>query len=345
MSAALANSETAPLQPRRESPLVRVGLGVFFFLAQHAVWLLRIIRPLAVRLALLASPTVAKNLRSNAGLIFKRALSRRTTRKFARSVMGNFYSFVVDLAASGHASVAAINNRVERVDGEAEYLAARQRRRGAVLVTMHMGAFEVGLAALRRVEPKVTVVFKRDAFARFERIRQRVRQQLGVREAAIDDGLSALFQLRNALLDDEVVVMQGDRAMPGQRSQTVPFLGGHLRMPTGPVRLARLTGSPVVPVFVLQGRRGTFRIQLATPIDVGACELGSGTTSCEVDPALLSLARTFESIIAEYPEQWLVLERAFAAAEPRQTAGEHSPKPNVVQPQRDEEHVSAAAGV
>jgi KDO2-lipid IV(A) lauroyltransferase len=342
MSAVLANPVTAPQQPRGEPPLARVGLTIFFFVAQHAVWLLRAIRPVTVRLALLASPAVVCNLRLNAERIFNRALSRRQHRQFARGVMANFYDFVVDLAASGRASTEAINRRVERIDGEPAYLAARQRRAGAVLVTMHMGAFEVGLAALRRVEPKVTVVFKRDAFAGFERIRQRVRQQLGVREAAIDDGLPALFQLRNALLDDEVVVMQGDRAMPGQRSQMVPFLGGHLRMPTGPVRLARLTGSPIVPVFVLRGRRDKCRIQMAAPIDVDVCQLQSGPTSGDVDPALLALARTFESTIAQYPEQWLVLERAFAIESLDTTSGA---EPRVAQPQRDEEHLSAAAGV
>jgi KDO2-lipid IV(A) lauroyltransferase len=338
MSAAFANPVTAPPQPRGESPLARIGLTIFFFLAQHAVWLLRAIRPVAVRLALLASPAIARNSRFNAERIFNRALSRREHRRFACGVMANFYNFVIDLAASGRASTEAINRRVERIDGEPGYLAVRQRRAGAVLVTMHMGAFEVGLAALRRVEPKVTVVFKRDAFAGFERIRQRVREQLGVREAAIDDGLPALFRLRDALLDDEVIVMQGDRAMPGQRSQIVPFLGGHLRMPTGPVRLARLTGSPIVPVFVLRGRGGKFRIQMAAPIDVDACQLQSG----DVDPALLALARTFESTITQYPEQWLVLERAFATEPLKTTSGAEQP---AAQPQRDEEHLSAAAGV
>ena len=342
MSAVLANPGTAPQRPRGESPLTRIGLTVFFFLAQHAVWLLRAIRPLAVRLALLASPAAVRNLRFNADRIFNRALSRSEHRQFASGVMANFYNFVAELAASGRASTEAINRRVERIEGEPAYLAARQRRAGAVLVTMHMGAFEVGLAALRRVEQKVTVVFKRDTFAGFERIRRRVRQQLGVREAAIDDGLPALFQLRDALLDDEVVVMQGDRAMPGQRSQIVPFLGGHLRMPTGTVRLARLTGSPIVPVFVLRGRRGKFRIQMATPIAVDVCPLQSGTTSGGVDPALLALARAFELTVAQYPEQWLVLERAFAIESPDTTNGAEQP---AAQPQSNEEHLSAAAGV
>src|SRR5205823_1576482 len=126
----------------------------------------------------------------------------------------------------------------------------------------------------------------RDAFPAFERIRGDMRRELGVEEAAIDDGLPTLMRLRDALLANEVVVMQGDRAMPGQRSQSVPFLHGRLRMPIGPVKLARLTGSPIVPVFVLRGARGRFRIHLGEPNDVD-----------EIEPALLALARVFESVI------------------------------------------------
>jgi KDO2-lipid IV(A) lauroyltransferase len=314
MTGALEESSPPVQSNRQKQPaLTKAGLATFFFLAQHALWLLRCIRPIAVWLTLWCSRAVARNLRLNAQGIYGRTLSAREQRAFARGVVGNFYTFVVDLAAAGDYSLETITDRIEQVDGEPAYLDARHRGCGAVLVTAHMGAFEVGLAALRRVEPRVHVVFKRDAFAGFERIRQRVREHLGVIESPIDEGLPALFKLRDALEANEVVVMQGDRAMLGQRAQAVPFLHGRLRMPTGPVKLARLTGSPIVPVFVLRGRRGRFRIHLATPIDVNASAEDEAATSAPgaIDPALLAIARTFEAVIGQHPEQWLVLERAF----------------------------------
>jgi lauroyl/myristoyl acyltransferase len=172
-----------------------------------------------------------------------------------------------------------------------------------------MGAFEVGLAALREWEPKVHVVFKRDSFDGFERIRSRVRAMLGVIEAPIDDGFGSLVQLRDALLANEVVVMQGDRAMPGQRAQVVPFLHGLLRLPLGPVKLAQLTNSPIIPVFLVRGRRGGFHVHLTEPIEVDAnAELIDG-----VDPALLKIGQAIESFVEKCPQQWLVLNRAFVA--------------------------------
>jgi KDO2-lipid IV(A) lauroyltransferase len=272
---------------------------------------LRLIRPLAVRLAIAGSEPVRSSMRDNAGRIFGRELEGSELRRFARAVVRNFYDFVIEVGQSGKLSAQELHDRIESVEGIESYHAARAQRRGAIFVTAHMGCFEVGLAALRQWEPKVHVVFKRDAFDGFERIRSRVRGMLAVIESPIDDGLQSLIRLRDALLANEVVVMQGDRAMPGQRSQVVPFLHGHVRLPLGPVKLAQLTGSPIIPVFLIRGQSGGFRVHLCEQIEVDPeAELVDG-----VDPALRAIGRTIESFVARCPEQWLVLHRAFVEDE------------------------------
>jgi KDO2-lipid IV(A) lauroyltransferase len=110
------------------------------------------------------------------------------------------------------------------------------------------------------------------------------------------------LRLRDALRNDEVVVMQADRAMEGQRSLKVRFLHGNIEVPLGPVKLAHLTGSPIVPVFVVRNQRGKFRVVLCDPIEV---------INDDTDAAAIAMARAIESIVRQYPEQWLVLERAF----------------------------------
>jgi KDO2-lipid IV(A) lauroyltransferase len=167
-------------------------------------------------------------------------------------------------------------------------------------VTAHLGSFERGLAALAGAEPRIRVVFRRDTSAVFERQRARLRARLGVLEAPIDDGWSSWLPLRDALLADEVVVLQGDRAINGQRSIRIPFLHGHLRIPTGPVRLARLTGSPIIPVFAPRLPEGGVAVILGAPIE--PCDSGADLTA---------LAAAIESIVARHPDQWLAFEPVF----------------------------------
>jgi KDO2-lipid IV(A) lauroyltransferase len=308
---------TSPASPR-PSRIAKAWLALLFFFARVAPWVLALMRPIAVWISVFSSRPLRDNIARNARWIFGREPSRREARRFARGVVASFYDFVADVGRSGTGKCAEDFLRRLRSDpGREGYLQARQSRRGAILVTAHLGAFEVGLAALRQVEKDVHVVFKRDAFADFERIRSRVRGVLGVHEAPIDDGFASLTKLRDALLADQVVVMQADRAMPGQRSQVVPFLHGHLRLPIGPVRLAELTGSPIVPVFVVPIARGRFDVHLCEPIHVNP----NSEPVDGVDPALLKIAKAIESFVAPNPKQWLVLEPVFVEDESRGRAG------------------------
>ena len=132
-----------------------------------------------------------------------------------------------------------------------------------------MGSFEVAVAALRQKEPRVHIVFKRDQVSRFEQLRSALRRRLGVIEAPIDQGGVGMWVgLRDALRRDEIVVLQGDRVMPGQKGQRVPFLSGHLLLPTGPVKLAQASGAPIVPIFSTRTPEGNIRISVAEPIFV-----------------------------------------------------------------------------
>jgi KDO2-lipid IV(A) lauroyltransferase len=149
-------------------------------------------------------------------------------------------------------------------------------------------------------EKRIHVVFKRDT-GRFERIRQGLRQRLGVVEQAVDDGWGVWVKLRDALQADEVVAIQGDRVMPGQKGSRVPFLGGHMLLPTGPVKLALASGAPMAPVFSVRTPEGKIRLFIEEPIHVGH----------DVDEAMAKLADVIGRYVAQYPEQWLVLHPAF----------------------------------
>ncbi|HEX8324543.1 MAG TPA: lysophospholipid acyltransferase family protein [Tepidisphaeraceae bacterium] len=276
-----------------------VWLRGLFALAGRAPWTLAALRPAVVRAAPRIAPAVGRHTRANARRIF----DERPPGDFSCHVIGQFYDFVRDIGSAQHETAQQLCSHVVAVEGEPAYLATRAAGRGAVLVTAHMGSFEVGLAALRQKEPCVHVVFKRDTFGGFESLRRRVRATLGVHEAAIDDGLPVLMRLRDALRDNGVVVMQGDRAMPGQKSAVVPFLKGHLRLPLGPLKLAEAAGSPVVPVFTVREGPGRFRVWLEPAID---------PTSPH---ALRQLADTIARFVRRYPTQWLVLHKAFVEDE------------------------------
>lgn len=232
-----------------------------------------------------------------------------------RETIAAFFDVVADLARLRDATPAHLRSLIASIEGRESYVAARASRTGAVLVTAHLGSFEVGLAALAEIEPAVTVVFKRDPYRAFEQIRAGLRRSLNITEAPVDDGWATLLKLKQTLDADGVVVLQADRAYPGQRSLSVPFFSGRLRMPAGPVTLARFNASPIIPVFTTRHPDGTFAVHLGAPIRV---------RNDDADDVILGrIARAIECRIAPRPEQWLVLQEAFEEDRP---AGEEKPR-------------------
>lgn len=306
-----ATRSAAPSQARVGSEIdapSRLGLGAFFWLSAHARWVLWLIKPLGVRLAVKSSAKVRNSTAANARRIFRDRLSDAACAAFARRVVGQFYDFCVDVARSRSMTAGQIRARIESIEGRDAYLAHRREGGGAIIVTAHMGSFEIGLAALAEVEPHIHVVFKRDAVGAFESLRSNLHRILGIHEAAIDDGWGTWMQLRDALESNHVVVMQGDRAMPGQKAQAIPVLGGHLMLPLGPVKLAQISGTKIVPVFAIRSPTGRCRVFAEPPIRVDPdAELIGG-----IHPALLEWGRVIEKFVSAYPEQWLVLDPAFA---------------------------------
>jgi KDO2-lipid IV(A) lauroyltransferase len=280
-----------------------------FWLAEHAPGVLRLIRGPLARLAVRSSGAIRTGTLANAARILGSNSTPAERRAFARRVVRNFILFCHDIGRSLRMTPDELSGRIEQIDGHEHYDAARKRKRGAIVVTAHMGSFEVGMAALRRQDAKIHVVFRRDLFGRFERMRSALRAKLGVIEAPVDDGWTVWMRLRDALQGDEVVVLQGDRVMPGQKGQPVAVLGADMMLPSGPVKLALATGSPIVPVFCVRTASGKVRLCVEPAIDVNG--------PADVDRGMEQLAAVIGRYVRAHGDQWLMLQPAWCADAPQ----------------------------
>ena len=294
-----------------------VGVVMMWNVERHPS-LVRLVKPFFMQMTWRTSSELRKSLLTNAQRLLGPAATPTQQKSLAKRVLWNFYDFICDMGTTARMSDAEVLARIEGVEGRERYLQTRALRRGAILVTAHLGSFETAVAALRQDEQRVHVVFRRDSMPRFENLRAAQRRRLNVIEAPVDEGLGVWVRLRDALLNDEVVLMQGDRVMPGQSGERVPFLGGHMLLPTGPVKLAMVTGAPLVPVFAPRTDKGRVRILLEEPIFVSDAPAASRGHK-EPIPALLQLASVIQRYIREYPDQWLMLHRALLEDQPDPT--------------------------
>ena len=295
-----ADDERPALGARVRAAAAAFWLELLFLAAQRVPRFARGAKGFFVWFAIRCSRVIRTNTRANARRIFGSDAAPQELDRFTRDVVGSFYDFVCDVGRSLRMTREEMVARIERVEGQEKYAAARALGRGAIILTAHMGSFEAGIAALLGQERRIHVVFKRDV-GRFERIRQTLRHRLGVVEQPVDDGWAVWVRLRDALKANEVVAIQGDRVMPGQKGKRMPMCGGHVLLPTGPVKLATASGAPIIPVFSIRNADGRIELFVEEAIVVGD----------DVDAAMAQTARVIEQYVLSYPQQWLVLHRAF----------------------------------
>lgn len=299
-------SHVAQGSPDIRAAAVSFWLDRLFLLAERAPRLLRLARVPLARLAYRCSASIRAGTLANAARILGPDSTPAERGAFARKVVEHFILFCHDIGRSLRMSPDELLSRIEHIEGHPHYDAARRQRRGAIVVTAHMGSFEVGMAALRRQDAKIHVVFRRDTFARFERMRAALRARLDISEAPVDEGWTVWMRLRDALQNDEVVVLQADRVMPGQKGHCVPVLGADMMLPAGPVKLAMATGAPIVPVFSIRTPTGGVRLCVEPAIEV---------RGNDIDQAMRQLAAVVGKYVQAHGEQWLMLQPAWCESE------------------------------
>lgn len=199
--------------------------------------------------------------------------------------------------AGGDARAAAL---VDEWSGFEHLQAARELGRGTVIVTAHLGHWEMGGTVLARRGFPMTVVTLDEPSTELTRWRDALRRQLGIKTIAVGPGREfAFLEMLAALRRNECVAMLVDRPYAGS-GLSVEFFGERTEFSTAPALLAHHAGATVLPAFVLFNERRRY-ISAAAPIvpmQTGAAAravLGENTQR---------IASVFEAVIREHPAQW-----------------------------------------
>lgn len=277
--------------------------GLFFF-GRRTPFLLRLLKPFLVWSSFIFSRYLRRNLAANAVFLLGPEATSSEKAAFSRRVITRHFQFLQDFNRMQDWSQEDFLGLIDSVSGTDHYDAARAHGRGLIVVTAHMGSYEVGLAEIMNHESEVHVVYMPNEQEPFERLRSKFRKRVGAIENDASQGLGLWFELRDALDRNAVVVIQGDRVMPGQSGQFVPFCNGKLELPLGPVKLAAASGAAILPIFCLYSTPPRVRIEIGAPIIVSADERPFDAA------ALHALSASIESVVSKHPDQWLAAHSA-----------------------------------
>ena len=219
----------------------------------------------------------------------------------AREVLETFSTYASCLAEvlsndadTGPRPPETVHRRVQHVHD------ARAHGKGIIMVMAHTAGWEtVGPVVARNQGLQMMFVMQREADEGARALHDEARKRAGVTIVhAGDDPLASLPILRH-LRNGGVVALQLDRVAPGMRTREVDFLGQRTKLPEGPLKLAQVSGAPILPVFCarLGYRRYVVELYESRLVPRHA-------TEPELDAVAQHLADSLAEFLRSHPTQW-----------------------------------------
>jgi Kdo2-lipid IVA lauroyltransferase/acyltransferase len=182
------------------------------------------------------------------------------------------------------------------LEGEAEFERARSQGRGVLVLSGHLGSFEVGLGLFAEHFTQVSVVVKAfpksvDAFL----TRHRTRSGLQILHAR-----GSARGILRALAEGRAVVFVLDQNSTATNGVFVDFFGMPACTVSALAALSIRTGAPVVPVFSKRLPDGRHQVHIEPELALEP----SGDRQADIVQRTALYTRTIEAAIRRCPEQW-----------------------------------------
>lgn len=178
---------------------------------------------------------------------------------------------------------------------------ARSRRggRGFLLVTGHVGNWEMGAVTLRRHDLVPAVVGQRELDPNVQEMRQQLRERVGVESIDIGSSMATAFKVRGAVDRGRAVALLVDRAYPEDRV-VVPFFGKATPFLRSPALLARFCGCDILPGFFLRNPDGAYFNVWGEPLQADTA-LSPDEDAVRI---MTRVAADLEGVVRRHPTQW-----------------------------------------
>ena len=190
--------------------------------------------------------------------------------------------------------------RITTFEEDARVLAeCRDGSRGFLLVTGHVGNWEMGAVTLRQHDLVPAVVGQAELDPNVQEMRQQLRERLGVESIDIGTSMATAFRVRAAIEAGRAVALLVDRAYPEDRV-VVPFFGRPTPFLRSPALLARFCGCAIRPGFFLRNGDGSYFNVWGEPLRADPA-LSSDEDAVRI---MARVAADLERVIRRHPTQW-----------------------------------------
>lgn len=162
-----------------------------------------------------------------------------------------------------------------------------------VLISAHLGNWEIAGNFLKRLEAKVNVVMYDGERESLKRVIEDEVGDVHFNIIGIKNDMSHIFAISNAVRNGEVICIHGDRFMPEAKTITTNFFGKKVLLPYGPFQIAARLKAHHCFVFTIKNAKFNYHFTSTVPEQISSPE-----------EIAAKYVKVLEEKVKENPEQW-----------------------------------------
>lgn len=237
---------------------------------------------------------------ANLQLAFGDRMSQAQIRSLGRSVFCNLARIIFEIGWSLHLKQEDIRKHF-RFRGLDNLYSALRRNRGVLGITAHIGNWELLLTAAAGIGHPISATYRPLRFKPLDMFFSALRSRDG---ASLIRKKRGMRKVLHSLRNNNIVGMMLDQNSLLSEGVFAEFFGVPACTNKGAALLARKTGVPVLPVFLVR-ENDFFRVEFGPEMP----HIKTGDKINDIEAATRNYNKVIEDIVRKYPEQWFWVHR------------------------------------
>ncbi len=245
------------------------------------------------------SPEDRRNVRSNIRVILN---TEKVDEHLVREVFRNFGRYLVDFFRMARYLNADYIRTQIKGDGTGAVQEVLKRGKGAIIITGHIGNWELGGVLMSKLGFPILAVALPHKNKAVNQLFNSQRDQSGMPVVTPSVAVRRCLEMLRA---NQSIALVADRDF-GMHGLEMEFLGRKTLLPKGPAVLSLKTGAGIVPTFLIRNPDNTFTMSFAQPVYPPYID-DQTTVSDDILKGMINqYIKAIEDKIRQHPSQWLM---------------------------------------
>jgi len=189
-------------------------------------------------------------------------------------------------------------------EGEAHLRKMAEEKTGGILMSAHIGSFEIAGYLLKRIDTKVNILMYEAEHENIKKYLTTVYKDMPANIITIKEDMSHIYEIKNAFDNREFLCLHGDRFLEGNKTLSMKFMGQNAYFPAGPFYLAMKYNVPVSYVFAMKESKYHYHFYATEAKYYYEDKLNLKKRETQLSLIIADYIEALENVLKKYPTQW-----------------------------------------